>query len=347
MFFGKFLIQKNIITEEQLLTASIEQLKSQPSAIEVLKNAFDFNTSQLLDIVEKSVLSSKSIFECINLNNDQKDIYIKYLYTNSESLGQCLVKLEYISSDELGVQLKDYIGSGHSLNNIEKSENTSATISNDSSSDDVGISNAALDSLKELGLDNIDEIKELESKLSDSDNKSSDVAVNSAALESLNELGIQYDSQDLTNEPDKSSIKESNYESEFLKFFTEDTFNGLIVLTKSLAKGFDASIIKDLHQTVSEILGYSTIEDLEELTRLFHSYQKVLEAVLDDSCDFTQINFLTFTSALKEGFSIAWEIRQGLCETFSEEKVFEKKSDLKTRYVTNLKKSISVVRGDA
>lgn len=216
MFFGKFLLDKKLITKANLIKAMAKQFESQPSFLGELQKQNILNESEIVAALTESLVKSISLQETLisrKLLTHEKIADIQWIISKSGlGLGSALIEIEAIDPEKLNEALKEYIQYKKDTP-VEKQKEEVDKV--DDSPAEVEISNAALESLKELGITDESEISELESK-SSSENEPTEKsvdepAISSAALESLKELGISDENEIAKLEGNiSSSVEESS-----------------------------------------------------------------------------------------------------------------------------------------
>jgi Fe2+ transport system protein FeoA len=191
MFFGKFLLDKKIITASQLIQAIATQSESKQSIFGFIQEnklisdedfANAINVSSVKNTTIQNIILESKLLTQVQLSDLNQEITRKGI-----SLGKALLINNSIESDKLNEMLKEYLETENTSN---VSDSTSAAETNEP---DVAISSAALDSLKELGITDGEEFEELEAQsasVQEDPSEKTDVAISSAALDSLKELGI-------------------------------------------------------------------------------------------------------------------------------------------------------------
>jgi len=180
MYFGEYLVQQKTISEEQLVEVLAYQIEALPSFLRVLKNEKLLQPQQILNLVEKQIEGSCDLLTIIRgenvLTNDQINNLFKKQCENKSPLGQLLLDLKYIKSDDLEKSLNSFIAlektneQRESLpveNNIEQvndleTENIDTQTEDNHIDPETGISSVALESLKALGEFNEEMVAELE-----------------------------------------------------------------------------------------------------------------------------------------------------------------------------------------
>lgn len=202
MFFGQYLIKEKVIDGDQLVQAIVHQQESMPSLFRVLFENKILSTDKLVDtintlaekrkdlvslILEENLVSMDDLSKAQNIQN-----------INGLTLGQALVDLNFLPVTDLEHHLTNYLTL--KTEEVESEDEAPAESKpalveeklQEPEVNELGISAAALESLKELGDIGATDLAELEggsSKTEEPAPKSGEPEISAAALESLKELG--------------------------------------------------------------------------------------------------------------------------------------------------------------
>lgn len=146
MYFGDFLIQKNIINSDQLLKALCFQIENLPSLIRVVWEQKIFSSEELILILKNQVKDDSDLIKVLRQEKKYDDNKIHELemiqFEKRVPLGEAVVKLNFAPLETINSALKEYYENKFNLN-----ENSGSKVNSE-----VEISDAALESLKELGM---------------------------------------------------------------------------------------------------------------------------------------------------------------------------------------------------
>ena len=210
-FFGRYLIEKNIVNPKDVINALCTQMESQPSTLRILREKNLLSENKIIEIINYISNTSKSIISAIKEMNLLTDDQILEVSVERTRLGLSFAEalLQHVSIDpsklkELHSEYETHRKSlGPTQSNeidIKPTEITPSNIEENQSE----INSAALESLKELGMMDELEISSLgkdtatdESNISFDFNEKNDTGseINTAALESLRELGMLDESE--------------------------------------------------------------------------------------------------------------------------------------------------------
>ncbi len=153
MYFGDFLIEEKVISSEQLVEALCLQVENMPNLLRVIINLKLIKSEEMLEVLKFCSAESKDVFTYLKekgvLNQTSLDIISNELNKSKIPLGEILLGLKIISSSELEKHLSKFKEKNIELQQAEKLKVESAT-KEDSSAE---LSEAALESLRELGID--------------------------------------------------------------------------------------------------------------------------------------------------------------------------------------------------
>lgn len=149
MYFGDYLVQKNVISYEQLLQALCFQIESMPSMVRIVIENKVVDAKEMLELIKKQAKDDLDILHLLKSEKKISDDKIVELemkqFSYKVPLGEALVKLNFSTIDIIDRHLKEFYDQKFNLTNDEKS---TAVKSNE-----VEMNAAALESLRELGFD--------------------------------------------------------------------------------------------------------------------------------------------------------------------------------------------------
>jgi hypothetical protein len=152
MYFGDYLVNEKIITTNQLLEALCFQLESMPSFFKILFEKQLVSSDKLLSLIKEHIKNDFDLISALEskklLTKDQVNLIMQTQISQKIPLGQVLVKLQFISSMDLMNHLENYYKVKDTYGMKESSGDKES-----SEADNDNISDAALDSLRELGID--------------------------------------------------------------------------------------------------------------------------------------------------------------------------------------------------
>lgn len=114
-FFGQYLVEKSLLSEETLVDALIEQLRSMPSLAEVVYDLKVFSTKQFLNVLAlqaQTGMEFKKTAESIGLWTKEVDEKVtRALGDRRIPLGQILVRTGKIGFEDITKALDEYLSS--------------------------------------------------------------------------------------------------------------------------------------------------------------------------------------------------------------------------------------------
>lgn len=145
MYFGDYLVEKKIITPSQLIEALAFQLENLPSMVRLIHEAGVINPAELLQLIKTQIKQDIDLFSVLidqkKISREQaSDLALKQ-WSRRMPLGEVLVKLSMVTRDQLDYHLDSY---------FEAKEKKSLV---SVASAEPLINDAALESLRELGID--------------------------------------------------------------------------------------------------------------------------------------------------------------------------------------------------
>ncbi len=201
MSFGKFLLEKKIITQEEYIICLAEQLRKVPSTLEAMIDLNMFENSEVINIVHSSQEKKCDLYDLLD---DKSKVEVdKYKIKVIKSIAEIVLNKGFVDKKKLVESISDF--EEYCKESKVELSNSIEKIDKDRTEDSL-ISNAALESLKELQGGSFDmsefsddlqsedvENEKVSTSPSKVDNCSSEVDtgihISSAALESLKELG--------------------------------------------------------------------------------------------------------------------------------------------------------------
>lgn len=145
MYFGDYLVDKRIITSSQLIEALAYQLEHLPSPIRLIHEAGIISPGELLLLIKSQIKQDIDLFSVLieqkKLSREQaSDLALKQ-WSRRMPLGEVLVVLSMLTKDQLELHLDSYF-------EIKENSSTAPAVS-----EETLINDAALESLRELGID--------------------------------------------------------------------------------------------------------------------------------------------------------------------------------------------------
>ena len=102
MFFGKYLVENGVVTQEQLVEAIIMQMEDIPSIVRIIQKKRLLDSDEIIDLVDQSVCERKNIVELITeksiFSKDEMNGLLMERNRTAKGLGEILIKKGYASS---------------------------------------------------------------------------------------------------------------------------------------------------------------------------------------------------------------------------------------------------------
>ena len=180
MYFGDYLVNEKIITTNQLLEALCFQLESMPSFFKILFEKQLVSSDKLLGLIKEQIKNDFDLITVLESKNlltkDQINLIMQIQVNQKMPLGEVLVKLQFISSTQLHDHLENY----YKVKDTYGSKDHSAEIelNKENTNENSNISDAALDSLRELGID----VSELTSEINSNNHAIPKITVSSDSI---------------------------------------------------------------------------------------------------------------------------------------------------------------------
>lgn len=259
MYLGDFLVQKNIINNDQLIDALSVQLDSMPSFLTILKENSSIPSSVLLDAIRKQVIEQRSLIDIIQkdgiLDNDKINDLLDEQNKKRPSLGQVLIEKNYTTKDQFESALNEFEALPHEEEAVasqtpqpvqEKPQQESV-----SNSEEESVSDAAMDSLRDL----------IESGVIDASALDEFKAQNEAPTPKVEDTEHSTSEVEEThvNLADEAKIEASICQNELDTGFVEN-----------LSDTFSESLYAQLKENVKEFIETKNIGPLERMYNSLH-----------------------------------------------------------------------------
>lgn len=362
MFFGEYLLSKNIISRGQLLEVLADQEKSTKSVFEIIQSESFFEKMNLSKAVhtmyKKRISFLNACLEADILAQNECESVISKMQESRPNFLELLVEKSFLSAEDINKHYEDFLNTDDLL--------PSEPVANNSNeSDEVEISDAALESLRELGIDDSSLKSEASSSsapvLNEETSGEGEVEISAAALESLKEIGGV--SSDILNElessaggsasdSDKSSSNSTEVEgfvSQYLDTFNNKTYKkmskvvGMIYSTAEAGSDV-ANIMNSLYRELHITKGAACLADLKISEKLLDVVEELLEKLFklpnNELIKWVKTNL----TCLEDCIEILWDLR-GAIQSGGNELEFWSIEEQKIRYTNNIKKIKNLLNG--
>jgi len=150
MYFGDYLVSQNVISSEQLVLSLIFQIESMPSIYQVIFDEKIINAEVFLKYLKNEAKNENEDLvgqlrkDDLISENKLQELFLKQI-SKKIPLGEIICRLNFSTPEIINHHLKNYYDK--KFHEVEDKKETAK------SNDTVEISEAALESLKELGMD--------------------------------------------------------------------------------------------------------------------------------------------------------------------------------------------------
>ncbi|MDD0854203.1 hypothetical protein HBN50_13910 [Halobacteriovorax sp. GB3] len=362
MFFGEYLLSKNIISRGQLLEVLADQENSTKSVFEIIQGESFFekmNLSKAIHIMyEKKISFLNACLDADVLAQNECESVIMKMQESRPNFIEILVEKSILSAEDINKHYEEFLNAG----DIQSSKPESSI---SAESDEVEISDAALESLRELGIDDSSLKAEVSvasaSSVNEETSDEGEIEISAAALESLKEIGgvssdilneLESSAGASTTESDNSSSNSTEIEgfvSQYLDTFTDKTYKkmskvvGMIYSTAE--SGSDvANIMNSLYRELHITKGAACLADLKISEKLLDVTEELLEKLFklpnNELIKWVKDNL----TCLEDCIDILWDLR-GAIHSAGNELEFWSIEEQKIRYTNNIKKIKNLLNG--
>lgn len=304
MYFGEFLIKKGVITSDQLILSLAHQLEALPSLLRVLYEEKSISADELTRIIAVqyetnsdlvTVLRDEKIFDEKRID----DLYRKQSQKR-QPLGQILVKLGHLEQSQLEKCLGEFFQDKENINQLKVIKERTIAAPSPGSSSENNLSDAAIESLKELGIYDA-------SMFGDSDKvepmvDSTKTELSAEDINLLSSLNI------------KEKLQES-FVDEFGNLFSEKMYKKLKkvyeIVNKTANDGGDvANYFNSIYRDIHVLKGSCVLAEIASLTSVLSTWEEVVESVMnkknDELSSWVKVNFELFDKTVE----FSWTMRQ-------------------------------------
>ena len=374
MYFGSFLVEKNIISKKQMLEALAMQMEGMPSLLRIFLEKNLISEDILFSCVEKGFIENKGLFQVLEESGELTGEIINNALEEQNnggiSFGHCLVELGHLDRGTLDDRLRDYLDLKEekpSSSEQEPAVNNAALESlkeiDPGAAEDMeepAINNAALESLKEIdpgaaedmeepAINNaaLESLKEIDSGAAEG---MEEPAINNAALESLKEIDSDA-AEEIATEDDNEENKTGPVTQENIDFsvnvFQKEFFDVFDEQFKSRLEE-DLSVLPNLEglnsffNGIKMLLGASRLANFQLLEKLLFSWEKILLHFIETP-EHTEKMGEALGLSLKEMTDLAWQIREHILTGQPETSLVNDES-WKTKFLNNIKAGMNLMK---
>ncbi|OUR96118.1 hypothetical protein A9Q84_07075 [Halobacteriovorax marinus] len=335
MYFGSYLVRKEIIKIEDFITCATEQIKSNKTLLEIVFENSILNEDQILSLVDKQYDSKKTFVQIIresDLIEDSKLLtYYESSSSNQKSFSDILKEKSILGQDDLLKYYEDYEKSNVS--------DPKASIGGDT----VEISSAALESLKELEGINLGELATLEKSVEvpaeiSTEASSDEPQISAAALESLKELDAGA-AEGLAQDGEQSSA----FVDDFLDIFSDHLYTKLnkiigIIFKTADEEGDFSNFFNSLFRELHIIKGAARLAHFAKIEGAIGQWEAGIEFFFNLSEKQKKSWLKEHGSSLSQLVELCWDIRNKIATNNSETSLEDAKLNEISGICENLKK---------
>jgi len=322
MFFGSYLVRKNIIKLEDFIACTTEQIKSNKTLLEILYENSVLSEDQILSLVDEQFDSKKTFGQILSDKGLVEDSKLKLIFESStssqKSFTEVLKEKSILAQQDLVKYFADY---------EKESISEEGSINGD---DSVEISSAALESLKELEGVDLGDLAGLESASDSGD-------ISEAALESLREIDAS-----AADNISVSDSKTNAFASDFLETFNEELYEKLNKIIKIIFKtaeeeGDFSNFFNSLFRELHIIKGSARLASFSKIEKALDEWEESIEFFFKLS-DIQKATWLNDNGKnLKQLVELCWELRNQIASKNSENEISETKLSEMSGLCLNLK----------
>ena len=297
MFFGEFLVIHKVINEDQLLDALTYQVENLPSFIRVLRDEKIISSEDLFRMIKIQLETNSDLVEVLRDEKKLDELQLHNLFlkqaSNRKMLGEVLVELNITDQATVESKLYEFLRNKDNLNQIKIDEEKAIL---KSTSKEVEISDAALESMRELGLDT-------------GGMSSNDKALNTT--ESISE----------NTQPAEENI----FVDEYLGVFNNKMKNKLAKLVEILKKSAQddsdiANYFNSLYRDLHVLRGAAQAGELAITENFLGEWEAVIERNVTKNSEVIRKWCGNGLPALEQGLAHLWQLREIIAKDKSETK---------------------------
>ncbi len=364
-YFFSYLVEREIVAADAILSAFVEQIKQTPSLLETVVSLEKFSADQLLTVLavqmDKKCSLDRAFAEVDFCSASEIEEILKIHQSRVRSLGSILIERGLISQKDYLKYLHEFVASSEKGVALEGSSELTQEIANNSLEDEAesegpAVNQAALDSLKELVGDGAVDTSVLD-ELSDESSSADEVesegsAVNQAALDSLKELvgdgavdaSVLDDLDSKSNEQSAQARKEytgelsadSIFIDHLLDKFSEKELKKLdklnVLIGESIASGdYPENLVKHFIKDLHTLMGAFSIVEIDLATDLLERVESRLNNLNETFIKTTEVDF-AWKDNVPAVIQLLADIRMSIADTRSLANLVESKQWMQNYY---------------
>jgi hypothetical protein len=286
MFFGEFLIAKKVISEDQLLDALTYQIEHLPSFMRVLREEKIISSAELFRMIKVQMETNSDLIGVLRDENKIDEQKLHQIFSKQASsrkmLGEVLVELRITDQSTVENMLYDFLRDKENLKTLKLERQ--------------------VESVKQLP-------KEVE--------------ISEAALESLRELGMVFDEAPAVKTTTSVPVEANIFVEEFLNVFNGKMKSKLLkvfeILKQSEQDDSDISnYFNSLYRDLHILKGAAQVGDLTITESLLGEWEQVVGKILSMKNDAIKSWCVAGLPALENGLNQLWKMRESIDKDKSE-----------------------------
>ena len=315
MFFGEYLVFKNIISEEQLLEVLTYQMDHLPSFLRILREEKIIPSNELFQLIKIQLETNSDLISVLRDENRIDEIKLHQLYQKQASrrkmIGEVIVDLKYADQAVIEKSLHEFLKDKENMRTLKKTEQL---VSVKETPAEVEMSDAALESLRELGF----------------------------AVESIEVAKPAASASKVENSTKVATIDPTLiiFIDEFLNLYNEKMDKKLSALygmiEKSFKEGSDtANYLNSIYRDFHLLKGSASAAKLQSAVEIIHQWELIFEKALTYTPESLKRWSDKAMPAMKSSLIYLWKMREVIAVEKSEYS-YQNSTDLIDSHLTLL-----------
>lgn len=288
MFFGEFLVVKQVINEDQLLDALTYQVEHLPSFMRVLRGENIISSKDLFRMIKIQLETNSDLIGVLRDENKIDETQLHNLFAKQacqrKMLGEVLIELKIVDQSTVEKMLIEFLRDKENLSTL-KTEQQKKSLK--SAPKEIEMSEAALESLRELGM------------------VLGDTAPSSDSTSTLQQ-------QDTTAPPEANIFVE-----EYLNVYNVKLKNKIAKIVEILKQSeHDDSDISNyfnsLYRDFHVLKGSAQVGELTQTEYFISEWENVIEKIMSKSIPEMKAWCSVGLPALEKGLVHLWKMREAV-----------------------------------
>lgn len=332
MNFGEYLLTKNLISSQDFIHCRVEQMRAMPTTLEVMVDLNIYPVDRLASLLNDANKKKCDLYSL--LDDEVKKKVDSFMESTVKSFAEVLFSNELVSKENLIQWLQNFKSEAQQENSsLEPKSNVA-----DLDSEDSLISEAALESLKELQGDSFDPTLLNESNQDKEDsteniNSALETEVSQAALESLKELGISPEElkelegsvstpgEEMTEAQAVDSlsvdIDQVKPENDYSLIFTKKRLGKLekiynMIVDAAEKKEEVSNYLNSLFRELHVIKGAAALIGAKKSKVILETWEHAIDLLFEKSSEDLVDWVKNYVGNLKVSIDLLWSIREAL-----------------------------------